>query len=226
MIHITTRDSTTQGSAIKSGAAVARTLPRREREKLRQREELLTAALELFSENGYHNVSMQQIAQRAEFAVGTVYKFFKNKEDLYKALIMAKVAEYHRILKETLDQQKDIPSLLHDYVAAKAAVVVGGAATLRLYFAETRGASFNIRAGLDQDIRKLYDEVVATLASVLAAGVKKKVLRKLDPYHMAMALEGITNAFLFSWLEDPERNSYEANIPAMIDMFFLGVSLK
>lgn len=211
---------------MKNGAPAVTTLSRREREKLRQREELLTAALELFSEKGYHNVSMHQIAQHAEFAVGTVYKFFKNKEDLYKALIMAKVAEYHRILKETLDQEKDILSLLHDYVAAKAAVLVGGAATLRLYFAETRGASFNIKAGLDEDIRKLYDEVVARLASVLAAGVKKKVFRKLDPYHMAMALEGITNAFLFGWLEDPKRHPYEANIPTMIDMFFLGVSLK
>jgi TetR/AcrR family transcriptional regulator len=211
---------------MKNGAPAAATLPRREREKLRQREELLAAALDLFSEKGYHNVSMHQIAQRAEFAVGTVYKFFKNKEELYKALITAKVAEYHRILKETLDQEKDIPSLLQDYVAAKAAVLVGGAATLRLYFAETRGASFNIKAGLDRDIRKLYDEVVARLASVLAAGVKKKVFRKLDPYQMAMALEGITNAFLFGWLEDPQRHPYEANIPTMIDMFFLGVSLK
>jgi len=202
------------------------TLPRREREKLRQRDELLAAALELFSEKGYHNVSIHEIAQRAEFAVGTVYKFFKNKEDLYKALIMAKAAEYHRALKEALNGQKDVPSVLRDYVAAKAAFVVGGAATLRLYFAETRGASFNIKAGLDQDIRKLYDEIVVRLASVLAAGVKQKVFRKLDPYYMAVALEGITNAFLLCWLEDPERHSYEASIPTMMDIFLRGVSVK
>jgi AcrR family transcriptional regulator len=202
------------------------TLPRREREKLRQRDELLATALELFSEKGYHNVTMHEIAQRAEYAVGTVYKFFKNKEDLYKALITAKVIEYHRVLEEALNQQKDISSLLRDYVTAKAAVLLGGAATLRLYFAETRGASFNIRAGLDHDIRKLYDEVVVKLASVLATGVKQKIFRQLDPYHMAMALEGITNAFLMSWVEDPERHSYEASIPTMIDIFLDGVSAK
>ncbi|MCM2314211.1 MAG: TetR/AcrR family transcriptional regulator [Thermoanaerobaculia bacterium] len=203
-----------------------KTLPRREREKLRQREDLLAAALELFSESGYHNVSMREIAQRAEFAVGTVYKFFRNKEDLYKALIMATAAEYHRVLKAALDEQKEVPSVLRDYVAAKAAVVVGGAPTLRLYFAETRGASFNIKAGLDQDIRKLYDEVVAQLASVFASGVKKKVFRKLDPYYMAVALEGMTNAFLFCWLENPKRHSYETNIPTVMDMFMEGVLVK
>jgi len=200
-----------------------KTLPRREREKVRQREELLAAALDLFSQKGYHNVSMHEVAERAEFAVGTLYKFFKNKEDLYKALIMAKAAEYHRALKDALSEKKDVPSILLDYVAAKAAFVAGGAATLRLYFAETRGASFNIKAGLDRDIRDLYNEVMAKLASVLAGGVKKKVLRKLDPYYMAMALEGMTNAFLLSWLEDPERHSYEGSIPTVMDMFLKGV---
>ena len=67
-------------------------LPRREREKLRQRQEMLAAALDLFSEKGYHNVSMHEVAEKAEFAIGTLYKFFRNKEDLYKALIMEKAA--------------------------------------------------------------------------------------------------------------------------------------
>ena len=40
------------------------TLPRREREKLKQRQEMLAAALDLFSEKGYHNVSMHEIAEK------------------------------------------------------------------------------------------------------------------------------------------------------------------
>ncbi len=51
-------------------------LSRREKEKLRQRRQMLDAALELFSEKGYHSVSMHQIAERSEFAIGTLYKFF------------------------------------------------------------------------------------------------------------------------------------------------------
>ncbi|MGB5159298.1 TetR/AcrR family transcriptional regulator [Desulfobacterium sp. N47] len=41
-------------------------LPRREREKLRQRHDIIKAALDLFSEFGYHNVSMHKIAKKAE----------------------------------------------------------------------------------------------------------------------------------------------------------------
>jgi len=198
-------------------------LSRREREKLRQRQEILAAALELFSKKGYHNVSMHEIAEKAEFAVGTLYKFFQNKEDLYKALIMEKAKEYHEVLMSVLDKEKDVLALVEDFITTKAQLFSNSLAELRLYFAETRGASFNIKAGLDQDIRKLYEKFVMRLASVLEAGVLKKVFRKIDPYYMAVALEGLTNAFLFCWLEDPEQHPYEANVPLIRDMFLKGV---
>jgi AcrR family transcriptional regulator len=198
-------------------------LPRREREKRRHRRQMLAAALELFSKKGYHNVSMHEIAERAEFAIGTLYKFFKNKEHLYKALMMEKAAEYHHTLSGVLSREGDVLTILKDYISAKAGIFADDVATLRLYFAETRGASFNIKAGLDQDIRKLYNELIEQLASTLEKGIRENVLRNLTPYYMAVALEGLTNAFLFCWFEDPERHSYEANIPVMRDMFLKGV---
>ena len=197
-------------------------LSRREREKERQRGQMLTAALELFSERGYHGVSMHEIARSAEFAIGTVYKFFRSKEDLYKALMMEKAAEYHALLEGTLSREGDTLTVIRDYVRAKAGVFADSASALRLYVAETRGASFNIRAGLDEDIRKLYEEVVERLASVLERGVEEGVLRKLDPYYMAVTLEGMTNAFLFCWLEDPERHPYEKNIAMITELFLRG----
>jgi TetR/AcrR family transcriptional regulator len=201
------------------------TPPRREREKLRQREELLAAALELFAEKGFHNVSMHEIAQKAEFAVGTLYRFFKDKEDLYKALIRSRAERFHATLIEILSRSdsEDVLSVLKNYVAAKASLLTGGAAMLRLYFAETRGASFNIRAGLDREILELYDDLVTRLAAVFQAGVQRNIFRPLDPYYMALALESLTNGFLQCWIEDPERHPYEASVPLILDIFCKGV---
>ena len=198
-------------------------LSRRERENLRRRQEIFAAALELFSEKGYHNVSMREIAEKAEFAVGTLYKSFRNKEDLYKALMLEKSKEYHGVLMSVLGKGGDALAVVEDFIATKARLFGDSLSVLRLYFAETRGASFNIKAGLDREIRKLYDEFLMRLASVLEAGVRKKTFRRIDPYYMAVALEGLTNAFLFCWQEDPERHSYEANVPLIRDIFFKGV---
>ena len=201
-------------------------LPRRERERLRRRNEMLAAALKLFSEKGYYNVSMHEIAQKAEFAIGTLYKFFRNKEDLYKTLIRSTAEEYHRILKDVLDQETDVLSSVKNYIAAKAEFFSDNFVTLRLYFAETQGASFNIKAGLDQDVRKLYNEIIEQLFSIFGKGIRDQVFCKTDPHYMAVALDGIINSFLLSWMEDPKRHPYKKDVSIITDIFLSGVLIK
>ena len=201
-------------------------LSRKERERLIRRGEMFSAALELFSEKGYHNVSMHEIAAKAEFAIGTLYKFFKNKEDLYKALMMNKAKEYHRELEGALSEKDDLLATLRQFVDAKTTVFADNVAVLRLYFGETQGTSFNIEAGLDDDIRKLYHEVIEELTSVFKAGIRQGFFRNLDPNYMAVAFDWVTNAFLLRWLDDPERHPYEKNAPIILDMFLRGVLAK
>ena len=129
-------------------------LPRREREKLRQRQEMLAAALDLFSQKGYHNVSMHEIAEKAEFAIGTLYKFFQNKEDLYKALVLEQCDKFEDALMRAIEEPDDEVEKLRNYVRAKGEVFRGNLPFIRLFLAESRGASFNIKAGLDDEDAK------------------------------------------------------------------------
>lgn len=199
-------------------------LPRRERERLRRRREILAAALELFSEKGYHNVSMHEIAEKAEFAIGTLYKFFKNKEDLYKSLIVEQADRFHEVLTKAIENADDEIEKLRNYVKAKSTVFMDNISVIRLYFAETRGASFNIKAGLDSEVRGRYGLFLHTLASVFESGIKKKRFNRIsDPYHLAVAFDSICNAFLFLWLEAPEQYPYPEDPDVILNILFKGL---
>ena len=199
-------------------------LPRREREKLRQRQDMLAAALQLFSEKGYHNVSMHEIAQNSEFAIGTLYKFFKNKEDLYKALMLEQADKSVEALTKAIEEPADEVEKLRNYVRAKRQFFHENVSMVRLYFAETRGASFNITAGLDREIRDRYGHLVETLASIFKSGIDRKRFVKIaDPYHLAVAMESLTNGFLFLWLEAPERHPYPEDPDAILNILFKGL---
>lgn len=204
----------------------ARKPSRRERERRRHRKEILEAALDLFAEKGYHNVSMQEIAERAEFSVGALYGFFENKEALYKALILEKANRFHKVVMEALGEGEDELAKIERYIRAKGRVFMENAKMVRLYFAETRGASFNIKAGLDSEIRRMHEESLQKLARIFKSGIRKKLFRNLPPYYLAISLDSLTNAFLFCWLEDAEANPYEANIEVLMDLFFTGVSAR
>lgn len=199
-------------------------LPRREREKLRQRQEMLAAALDLFSEKGYHNVSMHEIAEKAEFAIGTLYKFFKNKEDLYKALVLEKSDKFHEAITTAIEEPEDEIEKLRNYVRAKGQIFRDNVSVVRLYFAETRGASFNIMAGLDREIREQYGHFLEALASIFKSGMKRKrFIRIADPYDLAVAIESLTNGFLFLWLESPERHPYPEDPDTILNILFKGL---
>jgi TetR/AcrR family transcriptional regulator len=198
-------------------------LPRRERERLRYREEILDAALELFSESGYHNVSMQEIADKAEFAVGTLYNFFDNKRDLYKALMLSKALTFNKALSGPLQNEKDPLEAIEEYISVRWSLFTTNLSVWRLYFAETQGASFNFKSGLDADLLELYDQLMEKLVSVFDSGVQKKTFRDLDTYHMAIALEGTITAFLFRVLQKPELVNSSDGLSGVTEIFLHGV---
>lgn len=199
-------------------------LPRREREKLRQRQEMLDTALDLFSRKGYHNVSMQEIAEKAEFAIGTLYKFFQNKEDLYKALVLELCDRFEDALTRAIEEPDDEVEKLRNYVRTKGEKFRSNLPIIRLYLAESRGASFNLKAGLDDEIRKRYYNFLESLASIFASGIKNQRFKKIaDPYYLAVALASVVDASLLLWLDAPERHPYPEDPDAILDIFFRGL---
>lgn len=62
-------------------------VPRRERERLRHRQEILDAARLIVSDRGIEGVTVEQVARQAEFAVGSIYRHFSSKEDLILAVV-------------------------------------------------------------------------------------------------------------------------------------------
>jgi AcrR family transcriptional regulator len=199
-------------------------LSRREREKLRQRQEMLAAALDLFSQKGYHNVSMAEIAQKAEFAIGTLYKFFQNKEDLYKALLLELCEEFEVSISQAIEQPQDEVEKLRSFIRAKTEVVRRNLPVIRLYLAESRGASFNIKAGLDDEIRNRFYLSLEKIAAIFASGIKNHRFKNIaDPYYLAVALASVIDATLLLWLDAPERHPYPENPDTILDLFFKGL---
>jgi AcrR family transcriptional regulator len=59
---------------------------RKQREKEEMRELILEAAKEIFLEKGYYDTSMRNIADKIEYSPGTIYLYFKEKDEIFHAL--------------------------------------------------------------------------------------------------------------------------------------------
>ena len=79
-------------------AGTAKAVSAREQRRLHHqdlsRTQLLDAAEEVFGRKGFHDTTLKEVAELAEFSVGSVYSFFANKDDLFRQIFVRRGDEF------------------------------------------------------------------------------------------------------------------------------------
>lgn len=198
-------------------------LSRRQRERLRHKQEILNAALRLFSARGFHNVSMQEIAAEAEFAIGTLYKFFPSKEALFDELVKASGQRIGVEVTAVLDQPGTEAERLRNYFRSLAGQLEQHASFIRLYISEmgTRGG----KLARSHDQPKVKTLLATRIRSLLEAGIRKGLFRAVDVSVAVVAITSTVEALAFEMAGDFDR-AKAASVFEGVEHFFLDGLLR
>ncbi len=91
--------------------------PRWERRKESRPSELLEAALEIFVERGYAAARLEDVAARAGVSKGTLYLYYANKEELFKAVVRTSIAPLIAQTREVIESSsQDSETLLGEFL--------------------------------------------------------------------------------------------------------------
>jgi TetR/AcrR family transcriptional regulator len=165
---------------------------RREREKEQRRNDIIDAAENVFFSKGFDNASMDDVAAEAELSKGTLYLYFKNKEDLYlalhsrghnimQAMFEKAVAQYNsgikkvRAIGEAYYQfYKKYPKYFH----------------VLIYF-ESRDIDFSDENSAAMICMREGMKILEILVEAIKAGIKDQSIRPdVDPLKTALSLWG------------------------------------
>jgi AcrR family transcriptional regulator len=80
------------------------TQKRREKEKEQRRNLILDAAQTLFFSKNYNEITIEEIAEKAQLAKGTLYTYFKSKEALYSAVALRGVHKMNEMFRDAAGQ--------------------------------------------------------------------------------------------------------------------------
>jgi len=144
----------------------------RENEDLKRK--ILTAALRIFAEHGYREISMRKIAALIEYSPTTIYRFFKNKEDLLGAIVIETYGElasrFEKAGRESAyeDPLEMLKSIVREYVV----FCVERPEMFRLLsdVAEFEAEDGIIYERLGQTRRQVFQSWFAGIRRALAAG--------------------------------------------------------
>ncbi|SDH34529.1 transcriptional regulator, TetR family [Alteribacillus persepolensis] len=79
-------------------------------------EQVIEAAIKVISQHGYHNAKVSQIAKEAGVADGTIYLYFKNKDDILISLFKEKMSVFVEIIRNALEKQETMEEKLKTLV--------------------------------------------------------------------------------------------------------------
>ncbi|HQG48484.1 MAG TPA: TetR/AcrR family transcriptional regulator [Sedimentisphaerales bacterium] len=195
---------------------------RKEREREQHRQEILSAALELFAEKGFHNVSMQEIATAAEFATGTLYNFFPSKEDLFFELLVSTAEKSLGIILPVLDGSEDEREKLSRFIRQQERIIREHRKALRLYVLEGRGRCLP-GPRVEAKKKEIDERIVSQLSKVIAAGVSKGLLNDVDPVMAAKCLSNSLESLILAAVHESQAIDVNADLAKLQDVFFRGL---
>ena len=197
-------------------------LLRKERERLRHRREILETALKMFSERGFHNVSMQEIAEESEFSVGTLYNFFESKESLFAALMGSCARRVSEILIPILEEKVNERQRISNYIKAHEQIIADHVPSIRLYLSQNIASALTARLDAEPETDAVRDVIHRKLSGIFKSGVRKGIFKDIDPWIAALSLSAMLESFVFAVIRSPGQISVEDGLSIVEEIFFKG----
>jgi len=197
-------------------------LDRKVRERLTRRKEILLAAEKLFAAKGFFPTTMSEIAQEAQFGTGTLYKYFKSKEDLYFTLIDEKADEINGPVKAELSKKMSAIERIEKILRIQFEFIERNRNFFRIYVSERSRFEWTVKDDLGKGIHEKMVAYIHLLAQVMKQGIKDGTFKPKDPMDLAHALVGIVNSFVFEWLIAPRPYPLVSKIHTVLDIFLRG----
>jgi AcrR family transcriptional regulator len=198
-------------------------ISRKEREYLAHREEILSAAEKVFAAKGFFSTTMSDIARRAEFGTGTLYKYFRSKEDLYFTLIDEKVEEVNHLVNAELFQKTSAVERIRKVLGLQFEFIERNRDFFRIYISERNRFEWTVKDDIGKGIHDKMITYINALAEVMRQGLKKGEFKPMNPLDLAHALVGMVNSFVFEWLICQQHYPLISKLDTILEIFLGGV---
>lgn len=166
-----------------------------------RQEQILTAALQVFSKLGFDRATIPEIAGEAGVAVGTIYNYYSGKRDLLVAITKKNIIDPFTAIVQHL-QSVDDPSLITALMKN------------RLDFGLENMSRFLpllMEVQRDEELRRMYTErvlqpVMNMMEKLVASRVKEGAFRDVEPAIVTRAAGGMVIGFLLLYLIEDEQS--------------------
>ena len=202
---------------------------RKEREKERRRQQIMVAAKRVFSVKGFSKATMEDIAKEAELSPGTLYLYFKNKDELYASLSL-RILQYLLTRLEHVNTEKDInpeqrmeslKEAMYDVYEFDPLILVN------MFHLQSSESLKNLTPQLLSEIKELSKNSLEAMAKVFEEGIDKGAFVEKKPLALSDIIWALFSGIVL-WEEskrilNEDNNSLKETLETAFDIFAKGI---
>jgi TetR/AcrR family fatty acid metabolism transcriptional regulator len=182
---------------------------------------IIDAAIRVFARNGYYNSRVSDIAREAGIASGTIYLYFRTKDEILVTLFREKMAEWVAHVRREVARESDAIAKIRRLVALHFQVLEGNPDLAEVVQVELRQGQKFFRGASAHEVSAYFE----LISSILEEGVAAGQIRHDLPVPVATKmLFGAMDQLATSWVLGKRRYRLTEAAGSVAGIFLQGVS--
>ncbi len=185
----------------------------------KRKNQILDAAISVFAKEGFDRANTEEIAKLARLGKGTIYRYFKNKEELFLSVVDRGLDELRIAILREVNKVEDPVRKIESTVRGYLAFFGENDELVRILIHEQ--SSFGKR--ITERYFEHYYGNVDRIEKIFKAAVGAGLLREMDIDIVIGVLTGVLNGLVFMWELEGRKYRLLDKAPLVLKIFFTGV---
>ena len=189
--------------------------------KIDKHTQIINAALKVFAEKGFYNTRISEIARKANVADGTIYLYFKNKDDVLISLFEKKIGDICETMAEELSKTDDPVEKLRIFAFQHLNMILKDRNLAEVIQVELRQSTKFMR----QYVNTIFKDYLSLVKTIVSDGQKMGVFRKdVAPGIIKRSFFGALDEMARYWIFSPtKKHSPEESAKQVSEIFIRGL---
>lgn len=177
--------------------------------------QIIDAAVEVIAENGYHQSQVSKIAKQAGVADGTIYLYFKNKEDILISLFKEKMGQFIERMEEDIKEKTTAKEKLALVISKHFSLLADDHNLAIVTQLELRQSNLELR----QKINEILKGYLNILDSILMEGIQSGELKEgLDVRLARQMIFGTIDETVTTWVMNDQKYDLAALSDSVLEL--------
>lgn len=175
---------------------------------------IMEAAIKVIAENGFHGAQVSKVAKEAGVAEGTIYLYFKNKEDILISIFTEKMGQYVQHVKDETNKKDSVKEKLYTLIEMHFKQFINNHHLAVVTQLELRQSNYDLRLKINKNILKPHVDVID---EIITEGIKEGVFRSnINLRLMRQMIFGTLDDIVTNWV----MNDHKYDLLAQTDDVF------